>query len=463
MLKRLYHSTKKLYDQISNRSSGRDQTDYQIIPRDQHSISRKHISASALKVIKRLHEAGFEAYLVGGGVRDLLLGGHPKDFDVATDATPEQVKRLFRSSRIIGRRFRIVHVRFGREIIEVTTFRAHHEDASGHQEAAKSDQGMLTRDNVYGDIQSDAARRDFSINALYYTPKDFSIHDYTGGINDIEQRLVRVIGDPETRYQEDPVRMLRALRFAAKLDFDIAPDSATPIRRLGELLRHIPPARMFEEVLKLFMGGHAAATFELLREYNLLGHLFPATDAVLTGGDEIAGALVHQAMRNTDHRIQRGKRVTPAFIYAALLWPALQRRLQQEFQQEFQQRGEPSVEAQQQAMQAVISAQLAHTSIPKRFLITMREIWDLQWRLPRRQGKRAERLLEHPRFRAAYDFVLLREEAGEDLQGLGEWWTRYQDGDAAQRSKLQEQLGGRRAGKPRRRRRRPAATPTDPE
>lgn len=444
--------SKSIFGSPSRSATGRNPDSHRIIPREQHPISRKNISAGALKVIKRLHEARFEAFLVGGGVRDLLLGGHPKDFDVATDATPEQIKELFRSSRIIGRRFRIVHVRFGREIIEVTTFRAHHEDASGQHEAAKSDHGMLTRDNVYGDLQSDAARRDFSINALYYTPKGFNIHDYTGGMADIQQRLVRIIGDPQTRYKEDPVRMLRAVRFAAKLDFSIETASAAPIRPLGELLRHIPPARMFEEVLKLFMGGHAAATFDLLREYELLGHLFPATEAALRQGEGNAAALVRQAMHNTDRRIRDDKRVTPAFIYAAMLWPALQRALGQDWRQ-------AGAEAQQQAAQTVIQQQLAHTSIPKRFLIPMREIWDLQWRLPRRQGKRAERLLEHPRFRAAYDFVLLREQAGEDLQGLGDWWTRFQSTKPAERHKLLEQLGAQPGGKPRRRRRKSAAKP----
>jgi len=425
----------------------------QIIPRENHPISRKHISPGALKIMKRLHEGGHEGYLVGGGVRDLLLGEHPKDFDIATDATPEQVKRLFRGARIIGRRFRIVHVRMGREIIEVTTFRAHHHQANHQKEAAQSEQGMLLRDNVYGDLPSDAARRDFTINALYYTTNGFAIHDYAGGVKDIKRRLIRMIGDPTTRYKEDPVRMLRAVRFAAKLGFTIEPNTAKPIPQLADLLRQVSAARLFEEVLKLFMAGSATATFTQLREYGLLAHLFPGTDACLRQGDLLGSRLIEQAMLNTDKRIRNDKRVTPAFIYAALLWPALIKETKK-----LEAKKVPNVSAQQQAAQAVINQQLARTSIPKRFLIPMREIWDLQHRLPRRQGKRAERLMEHPRFRAAYDFVLLREEAGEDLGGLGHWWTHFQEANESERQQMLSKLEGKRGGgKPRRRRRRKPA------
>ena len=428
-----------------------------IIPREDHSISRRDISQGALKIMRRLNDAGHEGYLVGGGVRDLLLGGAPKDFDIATDATPEQVKHLFRGSRIIGRRFRIVHVRMGREIIEVTTFRAHHDsvdqNSSTHKrQASRSDQGMLLRDNVYGDLKSDAARRDFTINALYYTIDGFAIHDYAGGVKDIERRVIRMIGDPATRYQEDPVRMLRAVRFAAKLGFAIEPETAKPIPELAEMLGHVPAARLFEEVLKLFMAGSATATFHQLRDFGLLAYLFPGTDACLRDGDLLGQRLIEQAMLNTDKRIRNKLRVTPAFIYAALLWPVVVK-----IQAKLEARGMSAQDAAQQAAQEAVSQQLQHTSLPKRFLIPMREIWDLQARLPRRQGKRAERLLEHPRFRAAYDFVLLREEAGEDLDSLGNWWTRYQDGDDDQRRELvaglerNDKPGG---GKPRRRRRR---------
>ncbi|SDZ97198.1 polynucleotide adenylyltransferase PcnB [Microbulbifer marinus] len=403
-----------------------------VIARSDHSISRRDISRAALTVMKRLQEAGFQAYIVGGGVRDLLLGGHPKDFDVATDATPEQAKQLFRGARIVGRRFRILHARIGREIIEVTTFRGHHNDGEEH-EAQQSEHGMLLRDNVYGDLQSDAVRRDFTVNALYYTTNGFAIHDYTGGVRDIEQRLIRMIGDPSTRYKEDPVRMLRAVRFAAKLDFTIEDKTAAPLKELAPLLRNIAPARLFDEVLKLLMSGHGERTFELLRQYQLWHHLFPDNAACLD--DPAALELTRLALRNTDQRIRDDKRVTPAFLYAALLWPAVNAE-----QQKLADRGTPPIPALAQAAQKITSSQLAHTAIPKRFSIPMREIWDLQSRLPQRGGSRAQRLSEHPRFRAAYDFLLLREECGELEPGLGQWWTEFQEADEEQRQQMVRKL-----------------------
>ncbi len=409
--------------------------------------------------MKVLHEAGFEAYLVGGGVRDLLLNGHPKDFDIATEATPEEVKGLFRGARIIGRRFRIVHVRIGREVIEVTTFRASHTEANHAKEAQQSDHGMLLRDNVYGSLETDALRRDFTINALYYTTQGFEIHDFAEGTKDIKRRLIRMIGDPATRYQEDPVRMLRAVRFAAKLGFKIDAKTAKPIPGLAHLLRNISEARLFEEVLKLLMAGSATATFQLLQDYGLLEHLFPATASSLSSGDPLAAELIHQAMINTDKRIRSNKRVTPAFIYAALLWPPLCQELDKIKSQKHNQKV-PDTVLQQQAAQTVIRQQLPHTSIPKRFQIPMREIWDLQLRLPNRHGKRASGTIEHARFRAAYDFVLLREQAGEDLNGLGDWWTRYQDANEKGRLDLVEALepsSGDKKPKRRRRRRKPNA------
>lgn len=426
-----------------------------IISRDQHCISRKNISPAAIKIIKQLEEAGFAAYLVGGGVRDLLLGGHPKDFDVATNATPEEVKRLFRSARIVGRRFQIVHVRMGREVIEVTTFRGHHEDTSQH--AARSEDGMLLRDNVYGTLETDAMRRDFTVNALYYTLKDFSVVDYCNGMEDLRHRTLRMIGDPATRYKEDPVRMLRALRFAAKLGFTLEPATANPIRDLGNLLLNVSDARLFEEVLKLFLSGSATATFSLMREYDVFAHLFPGTDAALKAGNEVDLNLIDQCMINTDKRIRSGKTVTPAFIYAALLWPALQHQFAQLT-------GQMSpAQAWAQAAQNTINLQLTRTAIPKRFLIPMREIWDLQQRLPQRLGMRALRTLDHPRFRAAYDFLLMREAAGESLGGLGVWWTHYQSANDDEREAMVKQLakqGPKPGGKPRRRRpRKQAAAP----
>ncbi|MFE8071364.1 polynucleotide adenylyltransferase PcnB [Marinobacteraceae bacterium S3BR75-40.1] len=418
-----------------------------VVPRDQHTISRKDISESAKKVLYRLNKAGFEAYLVGGGVRDLLLDGHPKDFDIATNATPEEVHDLFRNSRLIGRRFRIVHVVFGREIIEVTTFRggpSKEDEDSAHRK--QNEHGLLLRDNIYGSQEEDALRRDFTVNALYYCIKDFTVHDFAGGLEDLKARQLRLIGDPETRYREDPVRMLRAVRFAVKLGFEIEPKTAEPIKRLAGLLDHIPPARLFEEVLKLFTAGHAEQTYQLLREYGLFDALFPETAECLAQGH--SDKVITAALANTDRRIGEGKPVTPYFLYAALLWPALNRAWQQEMDN-----GEPSYQALHQAAGDVMGRQTQATSLPKRFAVPMREIWELQVRLPKRRGKAAESLLRHPRFRAAYDFLLVREWAGEDTGGLGEWWTQFQNADEDERRSMVNALGGP-GGKKRRRRRR---------
>ena len=395
------------------------------IPRDGHPVSRKHISENALKVMSRLSSQGFEAYLVGGAVRDLLLGGHPKDFDVATDATPEQVHELFRNSRIIGRRFRIVHVRFGREIIEVTTFRGHHdseEDGSKRKPAAKqNDSGMLLRDNVFGSLEEDAVRRDFTVNALYYSSKDFCVYDYVDGLLDLEQRQIRIIGDAEKRYREDPVRMLRAVRFAAKLDFDIAEPTAEPIPGLSHMLEAVPAARLFDEMLKLFMAGYALPTFQLLRQYHLLEHLFPATASELEMNPR-AVKLVEAAMASTDARVAEDKPVTPAFILAALLWPPVV-----ELKKSLEDNGLAPMEALAEAANSLTQEQLHHIAIPRRFTAPMREIWEFQLRLQKRKGRGLVKHLAHRRFRAAYDFLLLREESGEDLEGLGKFWTEMQE------------------------------------
>lgn len=438
---------------LSTGEGGPPSLDPHIVPRDKHPVSRKLISEGALKVMRTLHSAGFQAFLVGGGVRDLLLGGRPKDFDVATDATPEQVHQLFRHARIVGRRFKIVHVRFGREVIEVTTFRGSHESAEqlhtrrspANQQSARSKEGMLLRDNVYGTLEEDAIRRDFTINALYYTVEDCCVYDYTGGLQDLQHRVVRIIGDPETRYREDPVRMLRAVRFAAKLNFDIDPATAGPMPALAGALADVPAARMFDEVLKLFMAGHATETFRLMRDYGLFRPLFPETDDCLD--DPFSLKLIAQALLNTDRRVNDDKPVTPAFIFAALLWPPVQHRFRA-----LRAGGVPEIPAMHQAGQEVIARQQALTSIPKRFGMPMREIWDLQSRLMRRGGRRAEQLLENRRFRAAYDFLLLREEAGEDTGGLGDWWTDYQRQNPARRQEMSlavEERRGRR--RPRRR------------
>ena len=396
------------------------------IPRDGHPVSRKNISDNALKVMSRLRSQGFQAFLVGGAVRDLLRGGHPKDFDVATDATPEEVHGLFRNSRVIGRRFRIVHVRFGREIIEVTTFRGHHDgddedNPKLRPQAKQSDSGMLLRDNVYGSLEEDAVRRDFTVNALYYCSSDFCVYDYVDGLRDLEQEQIRIIGDAEQRYREDPVRMLRAVRFAAKLGFGIEARTSGPIPDLGYMLEAIPAARLFDEMLKLFMSGNALPTFSLLREYQLLEHLFPATASEIEES-AIALPLIEAAMESTDLRIAEDKPVTPAFVLAALLWPPVI-----ELKKDLEDQGLAPLEALQEAGQSLISEQLDHIAIPRRFTAPMREIWEFQLRLQARRGKKGVSLLGHRRFRAAYDFLLLREQAGEDLEDLGKYWTELQE------------------------------------
>lgn len=399
-----------------------------VIPRDQHCVSRKDISRNALKVMARLREHDHQAYLVGGAVRDLLLGGHPKDFDVATEATPEEVHALFRNSRIIGRRFRIVHVRFGREVIEVTTFRGHHgndeQPAQGGEsngDARRSSRGLLLRDNVYGTLEEDAVRRDLTVNALYYDSGSFEVFDQVGGLEDLEARQVRVIGDAAERYREDPVRMLRTLRFAAKLDFAIESSSAEPIARLAGLLDDIPAARLFDEFGKLFLTGNALATLRLLREHQVFEHLFPES-AYLESNNPFYVALLDVAMGNTDQRIRDDKPVTPAFILAAILWPAVnERRLQLETQ------GENPVPAMHGAGQEIVAQACQRIAIPKRFSMPMREIWEFQLRLRKTSGRRAVDLMGQRRFRAAYDFLLLREQAGEDCGGLGKIWTDLQE------------------------------------
>lgn len=397
-----------------------------IIPRDQHCISRKNISDSALKVMSRLRGQGHQAYLVGGAVRDLLLGGHPKDFDIATDATPEDVHALFRNSRIIGRRFRIVHVRFGREIIEVTTFRGHHDSGekdaspSGGNHSRQSASGLLLRDNVYGTLEEDAVRRDLTVNALYYDAGKFEVFDHVHGLEDLQQRSICVIGDPAVRFREDPVRMLRVVRFAAKLDFDIDGNTAAAIPECAHLLREIPAARLFDEFLKLFLAGYGAATLEQLLRHDLLQYLFPETSELLQR-QERSLALVRAAMANTDKRIAQDKPVTPAFILAALLWPVAEQLAAQ-----LEQQGDAPMVAMHSAAQQTIAEATQHISIPRRFSQPMREIWEFQLRLQRRQGKKAAELVEHRRFRAAYDFLLLREQAGEQTEDLGSWWTDFQ-------------------------------------
>ena len=392
---------------------------FRIIARAQHSISRKSISPGALRVLYRLHEAGYQAFLVGGAVRDLLLGGHPKDFDIATNATPEQVRAQFRNCRLIGRRFRLAHVVFGREIVEVATFRGSSDDGSGDRHTVD---GRLVRDNVYGSLEEDAVRRDFTVNALYYDIADFSVRDAVGGMADLEHRVMRLIGDPQLRYREDPVRMLRAARLAAKLRFEIAPETAAPFALLGPLLADAPSARLFDESLKLFLGGYGLASFHALERYGLLQHVFPATARVLAAGTAAHfRGLVEQTLASTDARVREDKPVTPAFLFAAMLWEPVRIATQALLDT-----GMDASSAWTHAVDRVLHEQAQRVAIPRRFTITIEEIWTLQSRFEQRTKKRALHLLEHPRFRAAYDFLLLRAAESAELAELAAWWTDVQ-------------------------------------
>lgn len=419
-----------------------------IIPRAEHGISRKNISNGALRVLYRLHESGYKAFLVGGAVRDLLLGGHPKDFDVATDATPEQTRTLFRNCRLIGRRFRLAHVVFGREIVEVATFR-------GIGEVGDSDRhvvdGRIVRDNVYGGIEEDAIRRDFTINALYYDIADFSVRDYVGGIEDLRQRRMHLIGDPAQRYREDPVRMLRAARLAAKLDFSLSAETEAPIAELAPLLADVAPARLFDESLKLFLAGHGLESLRRLHHLGLLGQLFPATAAALAGPHSARfGRLLGYTFTSTDERIRNDMPVAPAFLFAAMLWEPIR-----SMADTLEAGGTEAGVAWTIAVDKVLHQQASRVAIPKRFTMAMEEIWSLQSRFEQRQKKRVMRLLAHPRFRAAFDFLVLRSQEEPELEEQVAWWTQAQQLDADHLAKQLAPAGVARAeGEPARKRKR---------
>ncbi|WP_171052239.1 polynucleotide adenylyltransferase PcnB [Vibrio sp. Hep-1b-8] len=421
-----------------------------IITRQEHNISRKQISDNALKVLYRLHGAGFDAYLVGGGVRDLLLSQQPKDFDIATNATPEQIRQLFKNCRLIGRRFRLAHIMFGRDIIEVATFRGHHQEPSKNV-SQQSKEGMLLRDNVYGTIDEDAERRDFTVNAMYYNIGDYSIHDYARGIEDLEDKLIRLIGDPDTRYREDPVRMLRAIRFAVKLDFDIEEDTAAPIEELATLLQEIPAARLYEESLKMLQSGHGLETYHLMREYNLFQQLFPTIAEFFTEDySSQTEQMLDLVLDSTDQRIEEGKRINPAFMFAAMLWYPLQEKAKQLMEK----RNLSFYDAIMEASNFVLDDQVRTIAIPRRHTATIREIWQLQLRMPRRNGKRAFRLMELNKFRAGYDFLEMRGEVeqGETAQ-LAKWWETFQNAGRNMRQAMVADLDASIEGQPKQRRR----------
>jgi len=422
-----------------------------IIPRAEHNITRAEFPKSALKVLTRLDKAGYQAFLVGGCVRDSILELHPKDFDVATSATPDEVKALFGNCRLIGRRFRLAHVRFGPEIIEVATFRAAavHE----HDDVSHDDEGRILRDNVYGTIDEDVWRRDFTCNSLYYSIHDFSIWDYTGGFEHIKQRRIVLIGDPEVRMREDPVRMLRAVRFAAKLGFTIDESVGKAIHHHAHLLPNVPAARIFDEFLKMFQGGHAEETFDLLRKHNLFGEIFPATEHELRRDDSFM-SFVREALRNTDRRVAEGKSVTPMFLLGVFFWAPVQRLADQR-------RAEEQMSESQSlslASYEIAGQQQRRIAIPKRFTVPMREMLALQPRFELMHGKRAMKLLEHRRFRAAYDFMALRAEVGLVDAETAKFWTDVQTQPPAERAasfQVRAQSGNKR--RPRRRRRRKTA------
>lgn len=398
-----------------------------IVPAGEHSVTRKSIGRSALKVLDKLHEAGHSAYLVGGGVRDALVGLKPKDFDVATDASPETIRALFRNSRIIGRRFRLVHVVYGREIIEVATFRAAHDTGEGGEIGAA---GRIVRDNVFGTIEEDAYRRDFSVNALYYNIADGSVVDYVGGLADLDRGVFQLIGEPKTRCEEDPVRVLRAVRLAAKLKFSIEPSTLEAMRATSSELSATPPPRLFEEVLKLFQGGYALRSFHSIREHDLLTYLFPLLDKRLKQGDEKLVSMLDAALTNTDKRVAQGKPITPYYLLAFMMWPDVQERATAECVD-----GSTINDALFTAADSVLATQLRITSIPRRLSGPMKEVWQMQPRLERLKGGRALKLMEDRRFRAAYDFLCLRSTIDDRLKDSAAWWTKVQTLDEEGREK----------------------------
>lgn len=389
-----------------------------------HGIRREQVSSAARRTCDTLQQAGYKAYVVGGAVRDLLIGANPKDYDVATDATPDEVRNLFRRARIIGRRFQIVHVMFGQETIEVSTFRAAHD-----KDTLTDEHGRVLRDNVWGSIAEDAARRDFTANALYYDPHREIILDYHNGVADVRHKTLRMIGEPKGRYREDPVRMLRAVRLSAKLGMHIDPSTAAPIREMAELLENVPPARLFDEMLKLLTSGHAVACITQLRDAGLHHGLLPLLDVILE--QPLGEKFVMLSLANTDKRVQSGKTTSPGFLFATLLWHEVLANWEIR-----KKRGEPPTPALFEAMDEILDLQAEKLAITRRIAGDIKDIWLLQPRFDKRSGKHAFRLIEQPRFRAGYDFLLLRAQSGEVAMELADWWTRFQDADTAEREAM---------------------------
>ncbi|MDG2089420.1 MAG: polynucleotide adenylyltransferase PcnB [Arenicellaceae bacterium] len=420
-------SEKKLNQQLEKQP-----VEAKILGASEYSITPDQLSKAANIVINTLQEAGYEAFVVGGCVRDLIVGKRPKDFDVSTDASPEQVCGLFKMARTVGRRFRIAHVKIDREIIEVATFRAAADKDTRVGQMVESTEGMLTRDNVYGTRAEDALRRDFTVNALYYDPVSSLLLDDVGGLDDIEAKFLRSIGPVEQRFREDPVRMLRVIRFSAKLGFEMEPEAMSMIEELGGMLNNVPPARMFDEVLKLFHGGAALATFVLLRKYALFKYLFPFTDHCL---DDDEPGLPEKAMANTDKRVNEGKPVIPAFLFACMLWEPVRDDAEKIITS-----GASANQAWKIAIDDTLRDQCQYVAIPKRLAETIVDIWDLQMRLARRQPVEIKSLMGQRRFRAAYDFLLLRSELSEVDRDIVDWWTEIQEQDAEQQLEMVQTL-----------------------
>ena len=415
---------KKFIRKILGVKDERDPTQPVRLGAEEHGIDLKLLSPNAIRLTQTLQEAGFQAFVVGGAVRDLLLGVKPKDFDIATDATPEQVKKLFRRAFIIGRRFQIVHVMFGQELLEVTTFRG-----KGSDNAPKDEHGRVLRDNSFGPQHEDAERRDFTINAMYYDPATQTVLDYHGGIADIREKTLRIIGVPEARYREDPVRMLRVVRFAAKLGFTIEPTTRAPIPVMAPLIDNVPAARVFDEMLKLLLSGHALACLKELRSAGLHHGLLPLLDVVLE--QPIGMKFVTLALESTDSRVKAGKGVSPGFLFASLLWHQVLEKWNA-----YRAAGEAPIPALHLAADDVLETQTDNLALQRRIATDMRDIWAMQPRFERRNGKAPYKLLENPRFRAGYDFLLLRCESGELEMELGEWWTAFYEAEANERDRL---------------------------
>ena len=428
-----------------------------VIGVNKHGIRRDALSSGSLRTVEALQQQGFKAYVVGGAVRDLLAGLKPKDFDVATNATPEQIRNCFRRSRIIGRRFQIVHVLMGAETIEVTTFRGHHDQHSGSR-AQTDGQGRVLRDNVFGSEKDDAARRDFTVNALYYDPTSETIVDYHHGLADLKQKTLRMIGDPPTRYREDPVRMLRAVRLASKLDLSIEPATRESISELAGLLENVPPSRLFDEMLKLLTSGDAVKCLKRLRAEGLHHGVLPLLDVILD--QPLGERFVMLALENTDRRVREGKPISPGFLFATLLWHEVLAKWEA-----LKAGGERPIPALFAAMDDVLDTQSEKLAITRRVAGDIKDIWLLQPRFEQRSGKRPYALIEQARLRAGYDFLLLRAESGEIPAELGQWWTDFLNADGEARAAMLLPQKPDEAKKRRRRKRKPAAdkTPAAPD